>query len=298
MTRQTPPSILTVIKIYQRFLFLHNHRPPPRPEEANVDTEQLERLFSVQGKTVLITGGSSGIGLMMANGFVRAGARVYITGRKAEQLEAARKSLSELGDVRAIQGDVSTVEGLEAVVKTIAAQEPRLHVLINNAGITWGAPVEKFPASAFDTVLAVNVRAPFQLIQALLPQLAGAATPDDPARVINIGSVYGVSGQVQMAWSYGASKAAIHHLTVSLAAELAPRHILVNAIAPGFFPSKMTNFVMKDEHRRDEMMKFIPLARPGAADDVAGLAIFLSSRAGAYMTGTIIPLDGGVLASR
>ncbi len=263
-----------------------------------MDTQQLERLFSVQGKTVLITGGSSGIGLMMAEGFVRAGARVYITGRKPEPLEDARKRLAELGDVRAIQGDVATPEGLDEVVKTISAQEPRLHVLVNNAGITWGAPVEKFPAAAFDSVMAVNVRAPFQLVQALLPQLEAAASTEDPARVINVGSIYGISGQVMKAWSYGASKAAIHHLTVSLAAELAPRRILVNAIAPGFFPSKMTHFVMKDEGRRTEMMNFIPLGRPGAQEDVAGLALFLSSRAGAYMTGNIIPLDGGVLAAR
>ena len=263
-----------------------------------MDNQQLERLFSVRGKTVLITGGSSGIGLMLAGGFVGAGARVYITGRKPEPLEAARKSLAEQCDVQAIQGDVATPEGLEAVVKTIAAQEPRLHVLINNAGITWGAPVDKFPAAAFDSVMAVNVRAPFQLVQALLPQLEAAASDDDPARVINIGSVYGISTQVQTAWSYGASKAAIHHLTATLAAELAPRRILVNAIAPGFFPSKMTHFVMKDDGRRDEMMKYIPLGRPGAPDDVAGLALFLSSRAGSYMTGNVIPLDGGVLANR
>ncbi len=171
-------------------------------------------------------------------------------------------------------------------------------MLVNNAGVTWGAPVEKFPAAQFDSVLAVNVRAPFQLVQALLPKLEAAASDEDPARVINIGSVYGITGQVLKAWSYGASKAAIHHLTVSLAAELAPRRILVNAIAPGFFPSKMTHFVMKDDTRREEMMDFIPLGRPGTEQDIAGLALFLSSRAGAYMTGNVIPLDGGVLASR
>lgn len=263
-----------------------------------MESNLLERLFSVKGKTVLITGGSSGIGYMLAEGFVRAGARVYITGRKADALEAARAALATLGDVQAIQGDVATPEGIDAVVRTITANEPRLHVLVNNAGITWGAPVEKFPAAAFDSVMAVNVRAPFQLVQALLPQLEAAASDEDPARVINIGSIYGVSSQVMKAWSYGASKAAIHHLTASLAAELAPRRILVNAIAPGFFPSKMTHFVMQDDDRRNEMMGFIPLGRPGSPDDIAGLALFLSSRAGAYMTGNIIALDGGVLANR
>lgn len=262
-----------------------------------MDQPQFERLFSVRGKTVLVTGGSSGIGRMMAEGYARAGARVTITGRKAEPLEAARSELAALGEVRAVQGDVATPEGLDAVVRALE-DEPRLHVLVNNAGVTWGAPVEKFPAAQFDSVLAVNVRAPFQLVQALLPKLEAAASDEDPARVINIGSVYGITGQVLKAWSYGASKAAIHHLTVSLAAELAPRRILVNAIAPGFFPSKMTHFVMKDDTRREEMMDFIPLGRPGTEQDIAGLALFLSSRAGAYMTGNVIPLDGGVLASR
>jgi NAD(P)-dependent dehydrogenase (short-subunit alcohol dehydrogenase family) len=265
---------------------------------AIVNTHPLERLFSVQGKTVLITGGSSGIGRMMAEGYVRAGARVYVTGRKPEALAATRAALAPEGDIQVIQGDVATQEGLDVIVRTLTAQQPKLHVLVNNAGTTWGAPVEKFPASAFDSVMAVNVRAPFQLVQALLPLLEAAASDEDPARVINVGSVYGISGQVQKAWSYGASKAAIHHLTVSLAAELAPRRILVNAIAPGFFPSKMTNFVMKDASRLTEMMRFVPLGRPGSLEDIAGLALFLSSRAGAYMTGNIIPLDGGVLAAR
>ena len=260
-------------------------------------TKLIERLFSVAGKTVLITGGSSGIGYMLAEGFLQSGARVYITGRKPEALESARQALAGHGDVRAVQGDLATAEGVAAVVHSLAA-EPKLHVLVNNAGVTWGAPLEKFPAEAFDSVLAVNLKAPFVLVQSLLPRLEAAASDEDPARVINVGSIYGISSHVMQAWSYGASKAAIHQLTGSLAAELAPRRILVNAIAPGFFPSKMTRFVMKDDTRRNEMLEHIPLGRPGSSDDVVGLALYLSSRAGAYMTGNVIPLDGGVLANR
>ena len=258
----------------------------------------IDRLFSVQGKTVLVTGGSSGIGLMLAQAYAEAGARVYITGRKPEALEAARAALAANGDVRAVQGDVATDDGMAATVRAIAEHEPKLHVLVNNAGITWGAPLEKFPASAWDSVMGVNVRAPFVLVQSLLPQLEAAASDADPARVINIGSIYGVTGQVMKAWSYGASKAAIHHVTTMLAAELAPRRILVNAIAPGFFPSKMTHFVVKDPQRFEQMKAVIPLGRPGMPEDIAGLALYLSSRAGAYMTGNVIPLDGGILASR
>lgn len=254
----------------------------------------IERLFSVAGKTVLVTGGSSGIGYMLASAFTEAGARVYITGRKADQLEAARAAL---GDVRAIQGDLGTREGVAAVVAGISESEDKLHALINNAGITWGAPVESFPADAWDSVLATNVRAPFALVQGLLPRLEAAATDADPARVVNIGSISGISSDAMTAWSYGASKAAIHHLTVMLAAELAPKRILVNAIAPGFFPSRMTGFVMKDEQRMAAILRQIPLGRTGSAEDIGGLALYLCSRAGAYMTGNVIPLDGGILAS-
>ena len=257
----------------------------------------IERLFSVAGKTVLVTGGSSGIGYMLATAFAEAGARVYITGRKADRLDAARAALAAQGDVHAIQSDLGTREGVAAVVAGVAANEDKLHVLINNAGITWGAPVESFPAEAWDSVLATNVRAPFALVQGLLPRLEAAASDTDPARVVNIGSIYGISSETMTAWSYGASKAAIHHLTVMLAAELAPKRILVNAIAPGFFPSRMTGFVMKDAQRMAAILEQIPLHRAGSPEDIAGLALYLCSRAGAYMTGNVIPLDGGILAS-
>jgi NAD(P)-dependent dehydrogenase (short-subunit alcohol dehydrogenase family) len=252
-------------------------------------------LFSVAGKTAVITGGSSGLGLAMAEAYLRCGARVYITGRKADALEAARTELSSHGDVRSVQGDVADPAGVEALRAALAGED-RLHVLINNAGITWGGPIEKFPPQAWDTVMGVNVKAPFVLTQAFLDKLQSAATPDDPARVINIGSVYGITSQVLTAWSYAASKAAIHQLTKVLAAELASRNILVNAIAPGFFPSKMTHFMTSDESRMAEMRKMIPLGRAGSKDDIGALALYLGSRASSYMTGNVIPLDGGVLA--
>lgn len=252
-------------------------------------------LFSVAGKTAVITGGSSGLGLAMAEAYLRCGARVYVTGRKLESLEAARSDLAAHGDVRAVPGDVGTPEGIEAL-RVALDGEDKLHVLINNAGITWGASIEKFPADAWDSVLGVNVKAPFMLTQAFLGKLQAAATPADPARVINIGSVYGVTSQVLRAWSYAASKAAIHQLTKVLAAELATRNILVNAIAPGFFPSKMTHFMTSSEERMTEMRKMIPLGREGSKDDIGALALFLGSRASSYMTGNVIPLDGGVLA--
>jgi NAD(P)-dependent dehydrogenase (short-subunit alcohol dehydrogenase family) len=252
-------------------------------------------LFSVTGKTVVITGGSSGLGLAMAEAYLRGGARVYITGRKPEPLAAARQALAAYGEVRAVPGDVATPAGVEALQAALEAED-KLHVLINNAGITWGASVEKFPAEAWDSVMGVNVKAPFVLVQTFLAKLQAAATAADPARVINIGSVYGVTSQVLRAWSYAASKAAIHQLTKVLAAELAPRNIVVNAIAPGFFPSKMTHFMTSSEERMAEMRRIIPLGREGSKDDIGALALFLGSRASSYMTGNVIPLDGGVLA--
>jgi NAD(P)-dependent dehydrogenase (short-subunit alcohol dehydrogenase family) len=257
----------------------------------------IANLFSVAGKTVLITGGSSGLGLMMATGFLKAGARVYISARKAEQLQAAQHSLSPWGEVHAVRCDLATPEGVGTLSETLLSREQHLHVLVNNAGKSWGAPFEQYPDSAWPGLMALNVQAPFILTQRLMPLLAAAASAENPARVINIGSIAGLGTDKLNAFAYGPSKAALHQLTRMLAQELAPRHILVNAIAPGLFPSKMSAAIMKDEGLREEMRSSIPLQRFGTPEDIAGLAIYLSARAGAFMTGNIITLDGGSSAS-
>jgi NAD(P)-dependent dehydrogenase (short-subunit alcohol dehydrogenase family) len=257
----------------------------------------LNRLFAVAGKHVLITGGTGGLGSMLAATYLAAGARVWITGRKPEALAQSVAELSALGPVQGLEGDLATMEGTRAIIEAFQAQADRLHVLVNNAGQTWGAPLERFPERGWDSVMDVNVRAPFFLAQGLLPQLQATASDEDPARVINIGSIYGEATEVQYAYSYTASKAAIHQLTRVMARELAPRRVLVNAIAPGLFHTKMTHFAMKHDEMRANLLQGIPLNRAGTIEDIGGLALFLSSRAGAYMTGNIIPLDGGILAA-
>ncbi len=259
--------------------------------------ETFDTLFSVAGKSVLITGGSQGIGFMLAGGFLAAGARVYITGRKGDSLEAARAKLAPLGDVQAIVSDVGTAEGIDAVDAVIRGRDGRLHVLVNNAGITWGAPLENFPEKAWPKVMGVNVQGPFMLLQRLLPYLKATASAENPARVINIGSVFATLTDVMQAYSYAASKAAIQQLTRVLARELAPQHVLVNAIAPGLFHTKMTHFAMEDAEHREKILDGIPLHRGGTAEDITGLAVMLSSRAGSYITGSIIHLDGGQMIS-
>ncbi len=256
----------------------------------------LNSLYSVAGKTVLITGGVGGIGRMLSEGFAAAGARVWITGRKPDALAEAVAQLGAGGAfVRGIVADLGTAEGVAVIVAELTAAERRLDVLVNNAGQTWGAPLEEFPARAWSPVMTVNVQAPFMLAQGLLPLLEAAASDESPARIINIGSVYAETTEVMKAYSYTASKAAIHQLTRVMAHDLAARRILCNAIAPGLFPSKMTGFVLKDAAARNALLKSIPLGRTGTPDDIAGLAMFLCSRAGSYITGAIIPIDGGIL---
>jgi NAD(P)-dependent dehydrogenase (short-subunit alcohol dehydrogenase family) len=255
----------------------------------------IENLFSVAGKTVVITGGSSGLGLMMAEGFLKAGARIYISGRKGNQLEEARQTLSAFGDVQAVQCDLGTPEGLTTLVDTLNGREEKLHVLINNAGKSWGAPFSEYPDSAWGQLMTLNVHAPFALSQRLLPLLEKATATEDPARIINIGSIGGIINDDLNAFAYSSSKAAVHRLTQHLAHELAPKKILVNAIAPGMFPSKMSAAIMKDPAWRAKELEGIPLGRFGEPEDIAGLAIYLSARASAFMTGNIIPLDGGTI---
>ncbi|MGC5288839.1 glucose 1-dehydrogenase [Micromonospora sp. DT231] len=254
----------------------------------------MTQLFSVEGKTVLVTGGSRGIGLMIAQGFVRAGAHVIISSRKADVCEAVAKELSAEGRCEAVPADLSDDAGAEALAAAVRERFDRLDVLVNNAGATWGAPLETYPEAAFDKLWAVNVKAVFRLTTALLPALRAAASADDPARVINIGSIDGIRVPFMEVYAYSATKAAVHMLTRSLAHQLAAEQITVNAIAPGPFESKMMAFALDDPASRAAIEQQVPLGRIGRPEDMAGTAIYLSSRAGAYLTGAVIPVDGGI----
>jgi len=254
----------------------------------------MSELFDVRGKNALVTGGSRGIGLMIADGLVRAGANVIVSSRKSADVEAAAAELSKLGSCQAITGDVSSPEGARALAAATREQHPTLDILVNNAGVVWGAPLEEFPASGWDKVAHTNVEGVFHLTVALLPALRAAASAAEPARVINIGSIDGLRTPSMENYSYSASKAAVHMLTRHLAKRLASEQITVNAIAPGPFESKMMAWVLDDDERRAAVEREVPLGRIGRGDDVAGLTLFLASRAGAYVTGTVIPLDGGI----
>jgi NAD(P)-dependent dehydrogenase (short-subunit alcohol dehydrogenase family) len=254
----------------------------------------MDGLFDISGKTALVTGGSRGIGLMIARGLLHAGARVVVSSRKAGDLEQTASELATIGDCIAIVGDVSTPDGATALAAATRERFERLDILVNNAGVTWGAPLEEFPASGWDRTAHTNVEGVFHLTVALLPALRAAATAEDPARVVNIGSIDGLRVPQTENYSYSASKAGVHMLTRHLAKRLAGEHITVNAIAPGPFLSKMTAFMLEGEEERALVEGIVPLGRIGRPDDAAGLAIFLCSRAGSYLTGSVIPLDGGI----
>jgi NAD(P)-dependent dehydrogenase (short-subunit alcohol dehydrogenase family) len=254
----------------------------------------MSELFSVAGKAALVTGGSRGIGYMIAAEFLRAGVRrVYICARRAEACDAAARELSQHGDCVSVPCDVGRPEGVETLARAVEEREQRLEILVNNAGTAWGAPLESHPIEQIDRVLQVNVRAVFHLTQRLLPLLRAAASPEDPARVVNIGSIDGLSIPMTPNYGYSASKAAVHMLTRHLAHALVDDHVNVNAIAPGLFPSRMTRWAF-DGGELSAILEAIPMHRAGTAEDVGGTAIYLCSRAGAYLTGVVIPVAGGL----
>ena len=257
-----------------------------------MSTADLQRLFGLDGKTALVTGGTRGIGMMIARGLLQAGARVVISSRKADAVDEAVAALSEFGEVRGIPADLSRQQECTRLAAEVLGRADGLDILVNNAGATWGEPLETFPAAAWDRVLDLNVKSPFWMVQKLLPALRNSGTQDDPARIINIGSIDGIQVSPMPTYSYSASKAALHQLTRVLAKELGPQHITVNAIAPGPFPSKMMAATL--DAFGEAIAAAAPMRRIGRDDDMAGIAIFLAGRAGSYVNGAIIPVDGGI----
>lgn len=252
----------------------------------------VQELFSIKDKVALVTGGSRGIGLMIARGFVEAGAKVYISSRKKEVCDGVADELSAIGRCVSCPADLSTTEGREQLVRTISGKEQSLNILVNNAGAAWGAPLAEYPEAGWDKVMDTNVKSIFFLTRDLTPLLEKAARPDDPARVINVGSIDGLKVPLVENYAYAPSKAAVHHLTRVLAVKLGPRGITVNAIAPGPFESQMTKWLLENYQKQIEAD--CPLGRIGSPPDMAGVAIYLASRAGAYVNGVTIPVDGGI----
>ncbi len=254
----------------------------------------MNDLFSLQGRVALVTGGSRGIGRMIAAGFLRQGAKVYISARKAAACEATAAELSALGTCVALPADVSSVEGARALAQEIARRESALDILVNNAGAAWAEPFEVFPEGGWDKVMNVNVKTPFFLTQALYPQLKAAAAKR-PAKVINIASIDGISVNAWETYSYAASKAGLIHLTKRMALRLAQDNIVCNGIAPGPFASDMNK---QARDHGDEVAQRVPVGRIGNDDDMAGAAIYLASRAGDFVVGETIVVDGGVTHAR
>ncbi|SFK93609.1 NAD(P)-dependent dehydrogenase, short-chain alcohol dehydrogenase family [Pseudovibrio ascidiaceicola] len=263
----------------------------------------LEELFGVAGKTALVTGGGTGIGRMVATALAEGGARVFICSRKLDVVEKTAEEINTnlkannpeaAGSVEAFQGDVGSEEGVLALAEAVRERSPKLDILVNNAGITWGEPLGTFPYFAWKKVMDVNVAGLFHLTQTLLPELKASGRPEDPARVINLGSVMGSTPIGDGAYSYSASKAAVHQLTRILAKELAKEHITFNGFAPGPFQSNMTAFATGTDEKAAHVGKGVPLGRIGHPDDIAGATLFLCGKGGSYVTGEVIPLDGGI----
>jgi NAD(P)-dependent dehydrogenase (short-subunit alcohol dehydrogenase family) len=255
----------------------------------------IDELFDIRGKVALVTGGTSGIGLMIARAMVRRGVRTYIAGRDAVQCGEVAAGFSSDGQCVGLVADLAEAEGPQRLAAQIAERESRLHILVNNAGANETGTIDSLSVTDWDRVLNVNLRAGFFLIQQLLPQLRAAATAQDPARIINIGSIGGLHIPNWDAFPYGASKAAVHHLTRALTKRLGRDHITANAIAPGPFPSRLTD--TESAAVKKSVQTYIPLGRSGEPADIEGLVVFLSSRAGAYVNGSTIALDGGYIAA-
>lgn len=267
-------------------------------------SQYLTTLFGLAGKTALVTGGGVGIGRMCAEALVLAGARVLIASRKGAVCEQAAAEINAVaaksgatGRAEGFAGDVGSEDGVMALAAAVKARTDKLHILVNNSGKSWGAPLGKFPFKAWDNVMSVNLAGPFTLTQELFPLLEAAASANDPARVVNIGSIMGTQARGDTAYSYSASKAGMHHITQILAKELASRHITVNALAPGPFATKMMAFAVATDEKAASVNASVPLGRLGVPADIQAALLFLCGRGGAYTSGAIVPVDGGLLVT-
>ena len=284
-----------------------------QPDEANfVDLENCQSfvtnpspvvasgqgLFDLSGKTAVVTGGAKGVGAMISRSLLAAGARVLIVARGSPENRAFAQALDADGSCTLLAHDLSTSEGIDEAVAAIAAEAGEVHILINNAGTFTAAPIDAITPAQWDRELGVNLRAPFFLVQGLLPQLTAAARDGDPARVINIGSIAALWAKSSSAYAYSAAKGGLHQLTRALASDLTRQRINVNAVAPGFFPSDMTDgFFTAVPGLKEQMIEGIPAERLGSEADIGGAVIFLASRAGAYVSGSILPVEGALWAA-
>jgi NAD(P)-dependent dehydrogenase (short-subunit alcohol dehydrogenase family) len=257
----------------------------------------LGDLFSVAGRTALVTGGATGLGRVCAEALLSAGARVLIASRKGEACEAAARELSAIGPCEGFGGTVASEDGVAALAAEARRRASELHILVNNAGVSWGEPFETFAWKGWERVMAVNVAGLFTLTRDLMPMLIAAGSPDRPSTIVNIGSVMGSVTQAENAYSYSASKIAVHHLTRILAAEFAARCVTVNAIAPGPFPTRMTAYAIGDAQGAARAAATVPMGRLGRREDIAGALLFLTGRGGAYTSGAIVPVDGALSAA-